>query len=70
MEKKIELSLTIGNNTFTYSYPHEIIDSDVLVEAFVGLLVGHSYCIDTIIDSLKKYVIVNKLNYNESKDKN
>lgn len=46
-------------------------DSDTLVQAFVGLMLAHTYSMDTIIDSMRKYVLDNKINCNidnESKD--
>lgn len=71
MEKGTKLSLFIGDETFNYESPHRFMDSDTLVQAFVGLMLAHTYSMDTIIDSMRKYVLDNKINCNvdnESKD--
>lgn len=69
MEKGTKLSLTIGDWTFNYENPNKYMDSDTLVEAFTGLMLGHTYDIDTIIDSMRKYVLEHRINIdNESKN--
>ena len=70
MEKGTKLILSIGDDTFIYVSPNKYIDSDTLVNTFIGLMQAHTYYIDTIIDSMRKYIIENKINYDESKDKN
>lgn len=68
MEKGTKLSLTIGDDTFFYESPNKYMDSDTLVKAFAGLMLGHTYDMDTIIDSMRKYVLENRINNNESED--
>ena len=71
MEKGTKLSLTIEDDTFNFTSPHKFRDSDTLVQAFAGLMLAHTYNLDTIIDSMRKYVLDNKINCNinnESED--
>ena len=49
MEKGTKLILSIGDDTFIYVSPNKYIDSDTLVNTFIGLMQAHTYYIDTII---------------------
>lgn len=71
MEQGTKLTLTIGDESFSYEHITQELDSDVLVQAFAGLMLAHTYDLDTIIDSMRKYILNNKINCNinnESKD--
>lgn len=56
MEIGTKLTLGIDKDTFNYENSSKYMDSDTLVQAFAGLMLAHTYDIDTILDSFKKYI--------------
>lgn len=51
-----ELSLKIGNRIITARENSDDLTASSLVEMFTGLLVGHSFSEQTIIDAFDYYV--------------
>ena len=54
--KMTELSLKIGNRTITARENSDDLTARSLVEMFTGLLVGHTFNEQTIIDAFDNYV--------------
>ena len=70
MEQGTKLTLTIGDESFSYEHTSQELNSDVLVQAFATLMISHTYDINSIISSFNKYILENTINYDESKNKN
>lgn len=56
MNEKTKITFQVDDNTMSFETPHNDLSFSEILDAFIGLCVGHTWSTGTIYNAMKEYL--------------